>query len=75
MYDYEEYEKQRIATKPRIANEFLYSTILYPTFKFQHPMSIFVVGPTNSGKRFRFNHILVLDDLMLQAKDSCIEAL
>ena len=129
-------KKQKIATRPRIVNQFLYSKMLYPNFKFQHPMSILVVGPTNSGKTYfveqllsnldekmnfknsnlkcriswfygqwqqcyavmqrklgkcirfvqglpeynddlgdidiRFNHILVLDDLMLQAKDSAI---
>ena len=129
-------KKQKISTKPSIVNEFLYTKMMYPNFRFQHPMSILVVGPTNSGKTYfvdqllsnlnekmkfknpnlkcriswfygqwqqcysnmqkklgkgirfvqglpeynddlgdidiRFNHILVLDDLMLQAKDSAI---
>ena len=129
-------KKQKRVTKTRKVNEFPYSKMLYPDFKFQHPMSILVVGPTNSGKTYfvdqllsnlnekmnfknpnlkcriswfygqwqqcysdmqrklgkcirfvqglpeynddlgdidiRFNHILVLDDLMLQAKDSTI---
>ena len=51
-------KKQKTATKPRIVNEFLYSKMLYPNFKFQHPMSILVVGPTNSGKTYFVDQLL-----------------
>ena len=37
--------KKKIPAKPRVANEFLHSKILYPNFQFQHPMSTLVVSP------------------------------
>ena len=58
MYDYEDHEKHKRATKTRKVNEFLYSKMLYPNFKFQHPMSILVVGPTNSGKTYFVDQLL-----------------
>ena len=39
-------------------NEFPYSKMFYPNFKFQHPMSILVVGPTNSGKTYFVDQLL-----------------
>ena len=40
-------KKQKRATNTRKVNEFLYSKMLYPNFKFQHPTTILVVRPTN----------------------------
>ena len=53
-------KKQKIATKnkPRTVNQFLYAKMWYPHFKFQHPMSILVVGPTNSGKTYFVDQLL-----------------
>ena len=51
-------KKQKIPTKPSVVNEFLYTKMMYPNFKFQHPMSIFVVGPTNSGKTYFVDQLL-----------------
>ena len=51
-------KKQKISTKPSIVNEFLYTKMMYPNFKFQHPMSILVVGPTNSGKTYFVDQLL-----------------
>ena len=45
-------KKQKIPTKPSIANEFLYTKMMYPNFKLQHPMSILIFGPANSGKTY-----------------------
>ena len=45
-------KKQKISTKPSISNEFLYTKMMYPNFKFQHPMSILVIRPTKSGKTY-----------------------
>ena len=58
MHDYKEHEKQKITTKPSVVNEFLYTKMMYPNFKFQHPMSILVVGPTNSGKTYFVDQLL-----------------
>ena len=51
-------KKQKRATKTRKVNEFLYSKMLYPNFKFQHLMSILVVGPRNSGKSYFVDQLL-----------------
>ena len=49
---------QKTAAKPRTLNVFIYSKKLYSIFKFQHPMSIFVVGPKNSGKTYFVDQLL-----------------
>ena len=51
-------KKQKISTKASICNEFLYTKMMYPNFKFQHPMSILVFGPTNSGKTYFVEQLL-----------------
>ena len=51
-------KKQKRARKTRKLNDFLYSKMLYPNFKFQHPMSILVVGPTITGKTYFVDHLL-----------------
>ena len=51
-------QKWKRATKTRKVNEFLYSKILYPNFKFHNPMSILVVGPIDSGKTYFVDQLL-----------------
>ena len=61
-------KKQKIPTKPRKSDEFNYSKILYPEFKFHHPMSIFVVGPTNCGKTYFVEQMLSNLDKKMKLK-------
>ena len=44
--------------------------MFYPNFKFQHPMSILLVGPTNSGKTYFVEQLLSNLDKKMNFKNS-----
>ena len=58
MYDYEDHEKTENDNKDKKTEWVYLLKILYSDFKFQHPMSILVVGPINSGKTYFVDQLL-----------------
>ena len=47
-----------IMVKSGKKNQSPYTKEIYPEFRFHHPMSILVVGPTNSGKTYFVEQLL-----------------
>ena len=48
-----------------------YTKEIYPEFRFHHPMSILVVGPTNSGKTYFVEQLLSTMNDKIKFKNKC----